>query len=460
MSIARRPAGRERIMPPTAEARLAPIAAPAAGARRTIAFDPWVILAFLYPFSQLVMFELVGQLYLIDLLAAPMLLLLLGLPDSAARLRRIRPILILLGLWLAGQVATDLINGSAPADYLRGWAKIVFFGMQLVTLWLWLPRRRLYFVAFAIGLGMAAYFGVPEDYAGYEWKFGYDRALVYVGSGLLILASTALPRLRYLGPALFLAMSLFLLLQAARSAFGILFVAAVIVALALLFGRAPALRQRLSGGVFALMLLAGTAVATGAMTIYGQAVEEGELGRDALVKYRDQTSGEVPLLLGGRTESLVSMQAIADSPILGHGSWARDPYYVGLHHAIKVQLGLPVFDSARGKNTLIPSHSHLFGAWVEGGLGGGLFWLWVLTLPLAALFHLFKRNEPLAPLIAYCAVALTWSVLFSPFGSTERVFVAFQLSLLLWTMQAGGDRFTLFAPLRAALARRGGQSGE
>jgi hypothetical protein len=79
-------------------------------------------------------------------------------------------------------------------------------------------------------------------------------------------------------------------------------------------------------------------------------------------------------------------------------------------------------------------------------------------MPFLALYSLLKRNELLAPLVAYCAVALLWSVLFSPFGSNERIFVAFQLTLLAWTMRAGGRSITLFAPLRDAVARRSGRA--
>lgn len=459
MSLARKSAGPVAIPGATPRAP-GPVAPVRIGVQRVVTLDPWIFLAFLYPLSQLVVFDFVGQLFLMDVLAAPMLVLLLTLPGSAERLQRIWPILALLGLWLAGQVATDLVRGSVPADYLRGWAKIVFFGLQLVVLWLWLPRRRAYFIAFALGLGIAAYFSVPEAFIGYEWKFGRDRALIFVSIGVLVIATLGFPKLRYLGPALFLALSLFLLLQAARSAFGILFIAAVVLAAALLIPRIAALRRRLSPGTFVLMLIGGTLVATGATTIYGIAVEDGLLGRDALVKYRDQTSGEVPLILGGRTESLVSVQAIVDSPVIGHGSWAKDPYYVGLHHAMKIRYGLPVLEAERGKDQLIPTHSHLFGAWVEAGFAGGLFWLWVLTIPFIALYNLLKHNELLAPLIVYCAVALLWSVLFSPFGSSERIFVAFQLTLLAWTMRAGGRTITLFAPLRNAIARRRARADE
>ncbi|WP_284124054.1 hypothetical protein [Parerythrobacter aestuarii] len=424
------------------------------GAQSRITFDVWTVLAFLYPLSQLAVFNIVGQLYLMDLLALPLLATFLTLPDAMERLRRIVPVLTLIGVWLLGQVITDLVRETSPGDFLRGWAKIVFFALQLATLWLWLPRRRAYFAAFAIGLGVAAMYSVPPEFVGYEWKFGYDRALIYITLGGLFFLSLALPRLLYLAPVVLLVLSFFLLLQSARSAFGVLFIAAVVVAAALVFSQFIRWRQRLSAGLFAGLFLGGILVATGATTIYGAAVENGLLGREALVKYRDQTSGEVPLLLGGRTESLVATQAIIDSPVIGHGSWARDARYVALHHAIKVRLGLPIFDAEQGKRDLIPTHSHLFGAWVEAGIAGGIFWLWTLSIPIFALFYLLKRQELLAPLVAYCAVAMLWSVLFNPFGSTERFFVAFQLALLLWTVRAGGRSITLFAPVREALRSR------
>ncbi|WP_435418988.1 hypothetical protein WAB17_05365 [Parerythrobacter aurantius] len=442
------PPGALRLPTPTPRASLAP---PRLAAEPTVRMDPWVLIAFLYPFSQLVMFELVGQLYLIDLLAFPLLLvLLLRLPDAYARLARIWPLAVLLGVWLTGQVVTDLYRATPIEDLMRGWAKIVFFAAQLFALWLWLPRRRAYLVAFAMGVGVAAIFGVPEDFESDAWKFGYDRALVLLTIGSLVIASVVFPRLRYLAPLLFLAIAVFLLLQSARSAFGVLFICAILAAAALVFARSVRLRERLTAGIYSVMLLFGVAAAVGATGIYGQAVETGALGREALIKYRDQTSGEVPLLLGGRTESLVSVRAIADSPIIGHGSWAKDPYYVGLHYATKLKLGLPVFDPGQGKQRLIPTHSYLMGAWVEAGIAGGLFWLWVLLLPFVALYSLLRRVEPLMPLVVYCSVSLVWSVLFSPFGATERVLVAFQLVVLSWTITIHGGRLVL-----APLFRRG-----
>ena len=399
---------------------------------RPLLLDPWVGLALLYPLTMLVEFDLGGQLYLIDLLGLPLLGLLLTRPDSRARLRQIAPAVALLALWLASAVVTDLIRATSPADFLRGWGRTGFFALQVVILWLWLPRRQAYFASFAIGLGIAAIFSVPEEFAGFEWKFGYDRAASLVTLGLAYFAVRKAPGLGVAVPLVMIAIALFLLLQSARSAFGIVFVTAVISGLLLVKHRMSDRHGRLGGAsLLGLVALSGVA-ALGAVSLYGSAVEDGLLGRAALEKYREQTGGEVPLILGGRAESLVSIQAIADSPIIGHGSWARDKRYADLFYAARVRLGLPMVNPLAQRSDLIPTHSHLFGAWVEAGLAGGIFWIWVIATIVMAVVALFRGGRTaLAPLTCYAATALLWSTLFSPSGATERFFDAFCLVLLM-----------------------------
>ncbi|GAA4042176.1 hypothetical protein [Parerythrobacter jejuensis] len=420
-----------------------------------IEFDPWTVLAFLYPLSQLIVFDLVGQLYLLDILALPMLALLLTLSDAGDRLYRLRVFFIFMGLWLLGQVLTDLVRGTVPSDYLRGWSRIVFLGLHVCVLWLWLPRRRSYMIAFAIGLGIASAYNIPEEFIKDAWKFGYDKALVYCSLGLLLVIALRYRRIQYLIPAVLALLSLYILLQGARASFAIALFSSAVAAFVLFVTPFKEWRRKLNFGGFAIILVGGAAVIWGATFTYTAAAENGWLGREAYLKYRDQTSGEVPLILGGRTESLVSVRAIADSPVLGHGSWARDARYVALHHSIKVELGLPIFDAQKGKRDLIPSHSYLLGSWVEAGVLGGLFWLFVLSLPFATLFQLLKREEVLAPLIAYCSFALIWSVLFSPFSGSERFLVSFQLVVLFWFLRTGAISVSVFAPLRGK--QRGAQ---
>ena len=53
----------------------------------------------------------------------------------------------------------------------------------------------------------------------------------------------------------------------------------------------------------------------------------GLLGENARQIYEQQARGDLGLLIGGRSEILVSIRAIMDSPIIGHGSWAKDYRY-------------------------------------------------------------------------------------------------------------------------------------
>ena len=51
-------------------------------------------------------------------------------------------------------------------------------------------------------------------------------------------------------------------------------------------------------------------------------------GRGRGTKYEQESAGYYGVLLGGRPELLAELPAVYDSPILGHGSWAREPLYI------------------------------------------------------------------------------------------------------------------------------------
>ncbi|WP_128891303.1 hypothetical protein [Erythrobacter sp. HKB08] len=419
--------------------------------RGRIEFDPWVLVAFAYPLTRLVVIEFFGRLYLTDLIGVALFVFLLKAPDAIERLARIKTVFILLALWLVSQIVTDLVRDTAPQDYLRVWAKIAFFGIQIAALWLFLPRRRAYLVAFALGMGLAAGLGVLEEYEGAEWKFGYDQAAVFILASSLILAARFAPHLRKLAPLLLGGLAAFVLFQNARSAFVVIALAAVICMLVIMVERWPALQQRIRPTGFVILLIGGIIGAGAISAGYGDIARSGALGTEAQVKHEKQTSGEISLLLGGRSESLISVRAIADSPIIGHGSWAKDRRYVELYRSLRLRLGMDWEDPFFQRRELIPTHSYFFGSWVEAGVLGAVFWLYIFTLPFIASYRLLKSREPLLPLVAFLAVGLVWAIPFSPFGSTERFTAAFQIVTLLWIIrearpEPGWWRPITFAP--------------
>ena len=166
-----------------------------------------------------------------------------------------------------------------------------------------------------------------------------------------------------------------------------------------------------------------------------------------------QSHGNLNFLQSGRVESLVSTQAIWDSPILGHGSWARDAKYSAMLVERLQESGYEV-EGNRNEKDLIPSHSYLLGSWVEAGLGGGLFWVYVLWLGTAAFYRTLAGAEPYTPLIVFTILFLVWEILFSPFAQEQRVVAALHICLVLWALRPPSGQYILPAQPQASASAR------
>jgi hypothetical protein len=219
----------------------------------------------------------------------------------------------------------------------------------------------------------------------------------------------------------------------ARSAFGIAIAAAAFGMLKRAIDAKPQLRTRITPAFFVILLGGGWLFAQGIGTVYSTAAESGLLGQEAQAKYEAQTSGDLGLLLGGRVESLVSTKAIADSPILGHGSWAKDITYVAKLVEIVESHGAKL-EGDPYSSALIPTHSHLFGAWVEAGVMGGLFWMAVIAIATIAIYRSLNLEDIPATFVAYILFWLVWDVVFSPFGAEQRFLMASKICLALWVL--------------------------
>ena len=151
--------------------------------------------------------------------------------------------------------------------------------------------------------------------------------------------------------------------------------------------------------------------------------------KSLLVKQRSQM-GTFGLILGGRPELYTAALAIWDSPVFGHGSWARDKNYV--YHLLDLrQYGYNInVTEDKIKDEYIPSHSYLLGAWVEAGIAGAVFWLAMLFLVARTLIDMTYVNSMLSALIIFKLCDFTWNILFSPFGIAGRFDAAFVIILI------------------------------
>lgn len=400
--------------------------------------EHWALpVAFVLPFTQLIQVDLIGTLYLQDIIAPVLLIILLSMSGVGKQLRPLRTFLLLASTWLLGAIITDFYRDTPFNDLARGWSRIALFMIHTTTLWLLAGGRFHVLGGYLVGAGSASLFQVillPSQFAEADpWKFGVGGGLVLVATGLSTFEGLRKALGRYSFSLLLLILAIISFFQDSRSLFAITLFAACYSGLAILISDRPHLYRRVTTASFTVSALAGLVLVQLLIQLYGFAAESGTLGLDARTKFLAQTGGDVSLLLAGRSQILVSLQAIWDSPIIGHGSWAQDPYYVWMYYGMLAERGLtdPLSYYIETFGYLIPTHSYLFGAWVEAGILGLPLWIWTLFIIIKALFVTLKQNLISSQLVVLPAFLLLWDIPFSPFGSSARVTVAAQICIIL-----------------------------
>jgi hypothetical protein len=383
------------------------------------------ILAFALPAVSFLEITIIGRLIVTELL---LLVMLPWLWQARDRLPLPRWFLVLWAGWLLSQIATDIVVGSAFRDLARGWAGIVFtltnFAGILVVVST-MRRARLFAVGLAIG-GLLAFFFAPNPTAAFDpWKWGLAGPI-----GLLIaagLSGRSGYRFPWLTVSMFVAFGTLNLVLGYRSLGGLSLLAAGYLGLCAVGRRPSAGPPSKVRALLGVAFLATVGVAV--LGLYSAAASSGVLGPEAQVRYANQ-AGAFGVILGGRPEALVSTEAILDSPILGHGSWAKDPRYAKLLVDRQQELGYEVTPQYVGTD-LIPAHSYLVGAWVWAGLFGALFWFAVASVAIWLLANLYAFRVTLAPLLVVQALLLLWELAFSPYGLGARITAPYALSLCL-----------------------------
>jgi hypothetical protein len=95
------------------------------------------------------------------------------------------------------------------------------------------------------------------------------------------------------------------------------------------------------------------------------------------------------------------------------------------------ELGFKDVDPNSGpRDDLIPTHSYIFGAWVEAGIGGALFWLFFLCFTIRTFLQV-SGSEPLLLLFAFGGFQMVWDTFFSPLGMPTRFLAPFLMAAIV-----------------------------
>lgn len=332
--------------------------------------------------------------------------------------RMLRMVMLAWVAYLAMQMLSDMLNRSLIADYQRGWARLIFFALNIIVIAhvsrFKLDRMAAFFIGYVTSLFVATYTVQNEFLA--DWKFGYGPLLTMT-AGLLIGFGRSRNRNR-LGGVIFLCIGLIHLMSNARSLGGL----TLFIGLLSLF--AGYFHANLSSGSFlsARFLLPVLVSIFSIYQLYSFGAASGMLGEKTKDKFEKQTAGGRNVVSGGRMEYTIALPAIMESPVIGYGSWARNIEFVKRYIYIN-KMDPSTYDAEYLMELgTIPTHSHILGSWAEAGFMGGVFWLIVLWFAAVTFYRMLRHLEvPFRIFFLFTLAFFIWDIIFSPFGLERRI---------------------------------------
>jgi hypothetical protein len=335
--------------------------------------------------------------------------------------------------WLLGTILADEYNGIAAFNRAKGTARVVFFCLDFMALAILINNQTRKFIVFSLSI-VAVMLFIAGHFQGETltaFKFGGSSTVIILA---LLASSYFYAQRRYkicIGIAI--ALAVLNLGFAFRSQVVIILVSSILT-LPIFTGRVAAKGRSISHSKNVLRVVALLAFAGGSAYLANQVIKyaatQGFFDESTQDKFTQQSKGKLGVLFGGRPETLVAIQAIRDNPIIGHGSFAADVHYLELMQQLQYEYGYSDSDAPEEvEYPVIPTHSHLTMAWVESGILGGLLWIYILVLTIRAILRLVLIRPNLAPLYSYLLVNFIWDILYSPFGSVNRMWGAYLILL-------------------------------
>lgn len=332
-------------------------------------------------------------------------------PDDLFKNRLFLTFLALQGVALIAYIVSDFYRGSSSRDMARGWARMVFLGIDIIAVGWLVHRSPLNFLLLLFGnlIGEALSASLFGALYGDLWKFGYGGLVTF---GALLA-----------GPALGATAGILAALAIAALNFALDFRSlGLLCTLIAALGIVQAVPRRARLWIAPPAALVGAFLA---MLIYQQMMSGASAARGS----RSNLS---------RTSMIeAAVQAYTESPLIGHGSWfsASDVFdnfmLIRAHKAAIAHIG--GFPEANEEPGTVALHCQLLVALAEGGTFGGTFFIAYGLALLWAIGYcvLIRPWSPLGLIYLMSLLSALWNLALSPFSGSHRVLIALAVGLIL-----------------------------
>lgn len=381
--------------------------------------------AFLYAALAGLQFNLVGQLGGNEILAVADSFSLNSWKKLYHDIPDIKKINIAYFTFFLFQLLSDIINHSESHNYIRGWAAIIMAIITLNFLSKILLKSFDSIIFYFIGgtLYLIVFKPQPDYSIGDigESMGTFKFWLVPILNNLVLIISWFImgksKRSGSLVSGLLIFYGLFCMAFDARSN-GVFF---IITGLIFLFKDQLINYSRQKAIVLLVVFFAAF---QGLYVIYVKEAMSGKIGGEhskEQLRRVNYSYNPLYLLFTGRTELFVAMVAIEDKPIFGFGSWAPDPTGKYLVMVLEMQdedQQIASLLKSDANPLIIPAHSIIMGAWLDGGIGAFLSIMFILILFLKRCFYLLSSKDIIHskyfPILIFFMLNAFWTFLFSP----------------------------------------------
>lgn len=339
------------------------------------------------------------------------------------------------------QIISDLYNNVPLGSTISRVGTFVLFVIILVTVKRLANNdfRRMRWMLFGYALSWVFIFFVGTDaapnYADSPWRLGLGWAVTMA----VCLGITLQTRLNLVSGLVLLAMSLLHIWFGSRSIAIFTLFASTVTFWTVVFGAdRPTTLQWRKIATVSVVLIFGIVLGYQALL---WATEKNLFPGEVQQRMQAQVSSPYGLAATSRPETAAALKAIAMRPVIGFGSKAYDNeiwgYYIDVLNSNYLSYGnyTAIYKDSfyQEWDAGLPSHSHLFGAWVDAGVFAILSWVAVLALAFYTILSSINWRNTLTPLIIFIGSTTIWDVLFSP--GPHRMDMALRIMILTYAVQ-------------------------